>query len=127
LRLNVQVIRLKHKHISYGTFSQRPNTATRDALQPVRSSSRALQQELLANQRIAPVLVDFAEDVEQEGVHVKVQGLVVQEQLAEEAQVLAEYFVNRTINLCTTPPRLTITAVDKDQHLDNDCIASAVT
>ena len=39
--------------------------------------------------RPAPIVIHLAEDVEQEGVHVEVQRLVVQEQLGEQAQVLA--------------------------------------
>ena len=36
-----------------------------------------------------PLLVDLTEDVEQERLHVKIQRLVVQEQLGEQTQVLA--------------------------------------
>ena len=47
----------------------------------------------------APIVIDLAEDVEQEWVDVEVQRLVVKEQLGEQAQVLA-------VHLCTRVPNL---------------------
>lgn len=37
---------------------------------------------------VRPLLVDLGQDVEDEGLHVKVQGLVVQEQFGQQTQVL---------------------------------------
>ena len=45
------------------------------------------------------LLVHLAEDVENEGLHIKVERLVVQEQLGEQAEVLAVQFVVQPVHL----------------------------
>lgn len=46
-----------------------------------------------------PLLVHLAKDVEQEGVHVEVESLVVEKQLGEQAQVLAVDLVLGAVHL----------------------------
>ena len=46
-----------------------------------------------------PLLVDLAQDVEEEGVDVEVERLVVEKQLGHETQVLAVELVLAAINL----------------------------
>ena len=48
---------------------------------------------------VRALLVDLAEDVEEEGDDVKVEGLVVEEELCQQAQVLAVQPVLPTIHL----------------------------
>ena len=49
----------------------------------------------------APVLIVLAQHIEQEGVHVVVQGFVVQEQLGQQAQALAVHLPDhRAVQLC---------------------------
>ena len=45
------------------------------------------------------LLVHLAEDVENEGLHIKVERLVVQEELGEQAEVLAVQFVVQPVHL----------------------------
>ena len=45
------------------------------------------------------LLVHFAEDVEEKGVHVKIEGLVVQKKLGQQTQVLAVDFVLGAVHL----------------------------
>ena len=45
------------------------------------------------------LLVNLAEDVEEEGVDVEVEGLVVEEQLGQKAEVLAVQLVVAAVNL----------------------------
>ncbi len=68
--------------------------------------------------RIAPLCIALAQYVEEERVHIIVQRLVIQEQLAEQAQALTVNLVLLAINLpaySNTPvsaghPKLTSTA-----------------
>lgn len=62
-----------------------------------------------------PLVVYLAQHEKHEGVHVVVQGLVVQEQLGQQAQILAVYLVRPAVHLehgkpASVPPfrRLTV-------------------
>lgn len=48
---------------------------------------------------MASFAVVFRQDIEQEGLNVVVQGLVVEEQFGEEAQVLTVYLVGVSVDL----------------------------
>lgn len=45
------------------------------------------------------LLVVLREDVEEERLHIVIQGLVIQEELGQQAEVLAEEFADISINL----------------------------
>lgn len=47
---------------------------------------------------VAPTLIAFGKYIEQKRLHIIVKGLVVQEQLGKETQILAIYFTLLTIN-----------------------------
>mmetsp|Transcript_10752 Transcript_10752/g.46588 ORF Transcript_10752/g.46588 Transcript_10752/m.46588 type:complete len:318 (-) Transcript_10752:532-1485(-) len=53
-------------------------------------------------------LVELGHDVEQERIHVKVQSLVVQEQLGQQAQVLAVHLVRVPVDLPKRQPRFAL-------------------
>lgn len=44
-------------------------------------------------------LVILCKNVEEEGLHIIIQGLVIQEKLGQQAEVLAEEFADISINL----------------------------
>lgn len=48
---------------------------------------------------MCPLVVDLAKHEEHEGVYVVVKRLVIQEQLGEQAQVLAVHFVRLAVHL----------------------------
>lgn len=48
---------------------------------------------------VIAITVHFTKDVEQEWIHIIVECLVVQEQLAEQAEVLAVHLVGLAVNL----------------------------
>lgn len=52
----------------------------------------------VANQ-VATFVVILGQDVEKEGLHIIVEGLVVQEQLSQQTQVLTVYCAHIPINL----------------------------
>ena len=65
--------------------------------QYTRNSTRSYLGEV-AHQVTAFVVV-LGEDVEEEGLHIIVQSLVVQEKLGQQAEVLAEEFADISIHL----------------------------
>ncbi len=59
------------------------------------------------------LLVDFTEDVKNEGLHVKVERLVVQEQLGQQAQVLAVELVAQPVHLVYGEASLPATPIER--------------
>ena len=67
------------------------------ATDPLRQDFTIAPANLGKNKLSANLRVNFAENVKEEWLHVKVECLVVQEQLGQEAEVLAVQFVHFSI------------------------------
>lgn len=67
----------------------------------------------------SPILVNLAEDIEQKGFHVVVERFVIQEQLAEQAQVLAVYLVLPPVHLPGAHKSMSdvVSSSEKQQHV----------